>query len=118
MARFRELRTTENEIAAFRGQRKRQWFTIKAEHPAWPCCYAIFIDGALVYIGQTENLQRRMQQHRNKGATKGVDRSRLVLKAKLPRRFGEWAMTEIRLIKRLRPMLNSARVFSLGETRP
>ena len=81
--------------------------------PAAPACYVVYIDGRLGYIGQTNNLRRRMAGH-------GIDISRysdsyrtpwgtarqIHIKANFGVRFGDWAMRELRLIRRLRPHLN------------
>lgn len=114
---FREARHMQDLFADYKKERRCLWFTFKGSDqlPQWACCYAVYIDDELVYIGQTENLMCRFQQHRAKGIVKGVPWGSFYIKAKLPRRYGEWAMTELRLIKRLRPRLNRARVYSLGE---
>jgi len=108
---FREIREMANAWADHIGQRRKQWFVIDPENPkCWPCCYAIYFDGSLIYVGQTENLKGRLSAHRTKGALRGRDLDKITIKAKLGRRYGDWAMTEARLIKRLKPLLNVARI--------
>lgn len=84
----------------------RRWHVLKIDcHlPNAPCCYALYVFGELIYIGSTDNIRKRMSGHRS-------DHSEwfgfpVVLKVRFPKRFGEWAMTEIRLIRRLKPRLN------------
>lgn len=111
---FREIRQNQDALAAHMRERRRQWFAFDLDTvPEWPGCYAVYIDGILTYIGQTENAKFRFQSHRAKGCVKKIEYGRVVVKLKLPRRYGEWAMTEIRLIKRLQPVLNRARVASM-----
>jgi hypothetical protein len=95
---------TRDGFAAYSGKRKRQWFSFTPSNlPSWACCYAVYINGALVYIGQTENLLARFRAHVAKSKWLSGE---ITIKAKLSRRFGDWAMTEIRLIKRLQPLFN------------
>lgn len=72
--------------------------------PNRPCCYVIYIGGKVAYVGSTENLKARMAKHFF--VNRGWPTHDFILKAKFPRRLGEWAMTEIRLIRRLKPELN------------
>lgn len=110
---FREIRENQDRLAEHLGKRARQWFAFDLyDVPEWPCCYVVYIDGEMAYIGQTENAKARFTSHRAKGCVKGIDYERVTLKLKLSRHYGEWAMTELRLIKRLRPLLNRARVAS------
>lgn len=111
---FRDARENQDRFAEFCKGRRRLWFTYGLHNlPEWPCCYVVFIDGALVYVGQTENAKVRFSAHRAKGVVRGIEFSRVTIKLKLPRKYGEWAMTELRLIKRLRPLLNRSRVASM-----
>jgi hypothetical protein len=57
-----------------------------------------YIDGEIVYIGSTANLQQRMRTPWGKG--------RLTLKYAISKRYGDWLMREARLIGRLRPPHN------------
>lgn len=75
--------------------------------PDWPCVYVIFILGKLSYVGETRNLKSRIFAHRHKGMLAGdVDLESVHIKAKISRRFGDWATDEVRLIERLRPPMN------------
>jgi hypothetical protein len=83
--------------------------------PQLPAVYAIYFDGELVYIGQTSNLRGRFKSHNVRhgyarnfhtpwGSLPGT--AAITAKAKPSRRYGDWAMIELRLIRRLRPRLN------------
>lgn len=102
-----------DEFAEFRKTRKSLWisFTLLDNLPCWPCCYVIYIHRKLAYIGETESLRTRMCKHRY-GILSDLPESEVIIKAKLCRRYGEWAMTERRLIKRLQPPLNRKGVLS------
>jgi hypothetical protein len=84
--------------------------------PQVPACYAVYFDGRLVYIGQSYDLHRRFLLHDfRRSYSSGFitpwgffhDVQRITLKYKPARRYGEWAMRELRLIRRLEPKLNS-----------
>ena len=78
-----------------------------------PACYAIYIRGELVYVGQTINLAGRMKTHgfsrRGAGPTTTPWGRFFSVSAKRRRvmRYGDWAMVELRLIRRLNPRCNS-----------
>jgi len=71
--------------------------------PQFPACYVIQEDGVTVYVGQTTNLAARMRQHRC-GLLREIKNPRI--KVRFGFRFGDWAMRELRLIRRLRPRYN------------
>lgn len=83
----------------------------------WSCpgCYAIYLDGRLVYIGQSANVRRRLLDygiHSNifadKTETPWGQADVVVVKFKGSTRAGDWLMREYRLIKRLNPPGNRA----------
>lgn len=83
--------------------------------PAAAGVYVIFIDGVAVYVGQSANIRGRLQQHRFNWGYDGEIKTpwasyesdrKLTGRAKISRRFGDWAMWELRLIRRLRPAFN------------
>lgn len=89
--------------------------------------YVIFIDGVAVYIGQSANIRGRLQQHRFTWGYDGELKTpwasfeygrQLTGRAKISRRFGDWAMWELRLIRRLRPAYNGTFTSSRGIFRP
>lgn len=89
----------------------RQWLFV----PARPGVYAIYLGGEVVYIGQSANLRNRLQGHYIRpGYAKNIRTPwgdfpsdvPLLGKAKITKRFGDWAMWELRLIERLRPVFN------------
>lgn len=90
---------------------------MRPEHmPRLPACYAVYLDGQLVYIGQTVDLKNRFYEHKFRfGYGKNIhapwgsfpDKCVFSVKAKFSGRYGEWAMREIRLIRKLNPSFNS-----------
>lgn len=94
-----------------------RWITFGFEEPEdlphVTCCYVVLSPGwGPVYVGQTVNLRTRFKQHgfrivdgrwvsKKRGAWKA-----LVFKRRIVERFGDWAMHERRLIRRLRPSHN------------
>jgi hypothetical protein len=87
---------------------------------AWqaPGCYAIFLDGELVYIGQSERVRGRLwkyQMHLNIFAdargpgivTPWGSAFVVTIKFKRSRRYGDWLMREARLIRKLQPRGNT-----------
>ena len=97
---------------------KHKWLEIHGPHtpaamPQVPACYALVLDGEVVYVGQTLNLQNRFYSHQIKHDRKGnwltkwgVLPGDLRLKVKFGQRFGDWCMREARLIDRLQPRFN------------
>lgn len=82
-----------------------------------PGCYVIYLDGQLSYIGQASNIKARVSSYRPRfgygntifhlvGGKEGICKQYLV-KVRYSSRIGDWAMREIRLIKRLQPPLNN-----------
>lgn len=87
--------------------------------PTLPAVYVIFRDGTAVYVGQTVNLRARFSEHRLRpgwsntttwSASWGPLAGDITAKARFSRRYGDWAMWELRLIKRLQPELNVTHV--------
>lgn len=71
--------------------------------PNYACCYCIFsADETLLYVGQTLNLKTRFYQHKASGAFP----KDAYIKIRCGDKYGDWAMREARLIRRLRPSLN------------
>lgn len=85
------------------------------EIPPKPGVYVIYIGGEIVYIGQSANLRNRLQSYKIRaGYARNFrtpwgdypDHVTISAKAKVSRRFGDWAMWELRLIERIRPIFN------------
>jgi hypothetical protein len=81
--------------------------------PEVPAVYVICVNGRAMYVGQTINLFRRFNAYRMRAAFGvgaltpwGQVEGDLSLKFSRSRRFGDWAMRELRLIRRLRPVWN------------
>jgi hypothetical protein len=96
-----------------------QWVTHNpfspATLPAGAAVYVILIDGVAVYVGQSQRLRTRFYEHkfrygyaRNLITPWGVfdDSKNIIVKCKTSKRIGDWAMWEIRLIHRLKPIFN------------
>lgn len=100
-----------------RDWRGSKWVTLDWEIfsnyiPGLPACYVVYLDGVLSYVGQTHNLRERLKGHRLRhGYAKNFHTPwgsplKLVIKARFPDRHGDWAMRELRLLKRLKPGAN------------
>jgi excinuclease UvrABC nuclease subunit len=90
-------------------------FPNKCVLPNKPCVYAVYFDGDLVYVGQSSSLSNRFSGHAFRyGYAKNIvtpwqtidDKVKIDIKAKFSERLGDWAMWEIRLIRRLKPIFN------------
>lgn len=114
---FMAYRRSQSEYAAYKGERDRLWYTYERFDiiPRWPCCYAVYLDGELVYIGQTENIFSRIRGHRWTRRNWFQSGKKVVIKVKLSRKYGQWAMDEVRLIRKLRPPDNINLVDSREE---
>lgn len=94
---------------------KYSWRDLSAM-PRKPAVYAIYLDGDLCYVGQTVDLRNRFYEHKIRyGYGKNIilpwddcvpDDTEITIKASLSVRYGDWAMRELRLIRRLRPRFN------------
>lgn len=87
-----------------------------ADIPAEPGVYVILCGEDVLYVGQSKNLRVRIPHHRiSRGYAKNIrtpwgeyqDNPPIRCKVKTSRRLGDWALLEIRLIHRLRPLFNS-----------
>lgn len=83
--------------------------------PQSPGVYVIYIGGEIVYIGQSVNIRNRICGYNLRyGYSPCIHtpwgdypaHTPIVAKIKLSKRLGDWAMWEIRLIARLKPMFN------------
>lgn len=89
----------------------KRWVSFKRTDflPECPCCYAIYISGKLVYVGSTTNLKARIRAHNCSSFWfYSAHSSRIKIKARMPEKYGDWLMSEARLIRRLKP-INSKR---------
>lgn len=94
-----------NKIRYFHGRLRLWWAVDLLNIPTSPCCYTVFLEGRLIYIGSTQNLYTRFSKH---FVLHPEWRGTVTIKARFPKRYGEWIMTERRLIRRLQPELNKA----------
>ncbi|MGS0573485.1 GIY-YIG nuclease family protein [Xanthomonas oryzae pv. oryzicola] len=78
-------------------------FGAGASLPPLPCCYVVYQGSELLYIGQTNNLRERFGYHAGHARFPTGFR----LKVRFGERYGDWAMRELRLIRRIRPPMNS-----------
>jgi hypothetical protein len=84
--------------------------------PAAPACYVVTVRGVVVYIGQTANLRKRFYEHKFRFGYSNnsilvpwgecVPIGDLAVKVRHSDRYGDWAMRELRLIRRLQPEQN------------
>ncbi len=96
--------------------------SILGSMPGWSRasgCYALYIDGRLVYIGSSGNIYARLSIYRRAChistqtepgpllQTPFGSGGSLTAKIKLSRRYGDWLMVEARLIRRLQPCANT-----------
>jgi excinuclease UvrABC nuclease subunit len=95
----------------------RRWISFNDDQqqdiPGVPGCYVIYLDGALTYIGQSCNVRDRIRSHGIRGfrysawiKTPWGNARNVRIKVRPSSRYGDWAMIELRLIKRLRPAGN------------
>jgi excinuclease UvrABC nuclease subunit len=84
--------------------------------PNKPCVYAIYFGNDLVYVGQSNSLSNRFSGHAFRfGYAKNIHTpwqdlpmsTTIRIKAKFSEKLGDWAMWEIRLIRRLKPIHNT-----------
>lgn len=87
----------------------------KPDFPHKACVYAVYFDKTLVYVGQTNRLKNRFAEHNFRhgyGSEKITPwgnvpfATSITLKVKFSKRYGDWAMWEIRLINKLQPRFN------------
>ena len=79
-----------------------------------PACYVVYLNGKLVYVGQSANTKKRIQNHGFRFGYSNViytpwgQADDVLFKVKYTKKYGDWAMIELRLIKRLKPKYNCA----------
>lgn len=95
------------------------WTTYQFPLRNLPTCagvYVVFFDGIAVYVGQSRNVANRFYDHSLRyGYAKNIhtpwcdlpSTTRVTVKVKRSRRYGDWAMDELRLIARIQPIYNS-----------
>lgn len=93
------------------------WVTVSnpmhADFPPVACCYVFIFDNKWVYVGSTMNLKLRMRGYKldfnydSYVVTPWGTAKSFVLKYKPSVWHGDWAMHELRLIKKLQPRLNA-----------
>jgi excinuclease UvrABC nuclease subunit len=71
--------------------------------PKQPAVYAIYEFSEVIYIGSTTSLRDRFNLHKKNSFT-GLEYPHI--KYSLSKKHGDWAMRELRLIKRLNPRMN------------
>lgn len=96
--------------------------TDELDLPSTAGVYAIYIDGELVYVGSSSNINHRFSNH-------GINFCRyssgiqtpwghvrdLRIKYRKSDVYGDWAMHELRLIRRTKPRFNS---IGVGDRKP
>lgn len=83
--------------------------------PVVACCYIIYFDGELKYIGSTNNLRNRFSGHAIRyGYAKNIHTPwgdfpssiGVIIKYRPSTTYGDWLMREARLIKKIQPPFN------------
>ncbi len=73
-------------------------------------CYVVYSGKRAVYVGSSGNLRARFSGRLTNDGSRGVDLwlslPNLWLKFKTTKRYGDWRMDELRLIRRLHPQFN------------
>ena len=91
-------------------------FLFKDKLPIVSCCYCIYFDNKLVYIGSTNNLRNRFSGHafrygyaNNIYTPYGIfpDSTEIKIKYKSIKKYGYWLMLEAQLIRKLQPIFNT-----------
>lgn len=85
----------------------QRWISVAdPQNPTWygPCCYVIQENGVAIYVGSTLDFKKRMLGHR-KTLLPRLE-GKVTIKIHRGHRYGDWAMREMRLIKRLNPIYN------------
>jgi excinuclease UvrABC nuclease subunit len=90
------------------------------EIPKGPGCYAVYADSRMIYVGQSSDVRKRFSNHKIDlcrysefvQTPWGIFRE-ITVKIRISKKFGDWAMIESRLIKRLTPSMNC-----LGSIKP
>jgi hypothetical protein len=85
-----------------------------------PCVYCVQIDGITVYVGSTRQFRTRFSEHKFRyGYGRNIhlpwctiaDTKKITVKVGFTKQYGDWAMRELRLIRRLKPDFNIAHKF-------
>lgn len=109
-----------HENRVFSGSKNPRWVEVVfleawRNLPKVPCCYAIYFDGQLKYIGSTSDLRNRFSGHAFRyGYAKNLYTpwgsfglsTDIRLKYSPSKKYGDWLMREARLIRRLQPEFN------------
>jgi hypothetical protein len=117
--------TAENAERFSKFKCGRNWYKFNlydlSKLPALPCCYVIYGDHNIIYIGSTINLSKRFGTGGHKVKIKSVALNKrliesfvctwgefdsLYIKVRFSDFLGDWAQKEIYLISRLRPKFN------------
>jgi hypothetical protein len=86
-----------------------RWHSAGATLDSYPTAagvYVLYRGAEAVYVGQSCNIRHRLRRHFNSRES-GAQPSWETCKFKLSKRMGDWAMWEIRLIHRLKPVGNT-----------
>jgi hypothetical protein len=91
------------------------WKTVNLDaiYPTCSACYAVYVDSEVAYVGSTECLATRLHKHGIgiAGYSSSIKTpwgwfGNVVIKYRPSRKHGDWAMVELRLIKRIQPKFN------------
>lgn len=77
--------------------------------PDEPGCYVVYSHDIPVYVGSAQSLKKRFNTHQlddNRICGRGFLLKAPYIKYRPSKRFGDWRMVELRLIRRIRPVHN------------
>jgi excinuclease UvrABC nuclease subunit len=77
-----------------------------------PGVYVIYLDGVISYVGQSSDISKRLKTHiqiahySSMCVTPWGRYRDVFVKVSYSKKYGDWAMRELRLIKKLQPQYN------------
>lgn len=82
--------------------------TDQSKFPLSPAVYVVYVNEELYYIGSSVRLDYRIRWTWMRGRRDHVTllNAKITIKYSLSSRYGDWAMRELRLMKRLQPGSN------------
>lgn len=92
MSRWSSIRLTQHDVVSH----VRQFSGV----------YVAYHGSTVVYIGSSYNLRARLMSHYKYAPGKWSQHPEVRIKFRYTKRFGEYAMAELRLINRIRPTRN------------
>lgn len=101
----------------FRQSPNLRWYCddfFTGSFPRCAACYVFIVDNRCVYVGSTVNMNVRMRAHRNPARDRTPipwKHQDILVKYRPSKKYGDWLMLELRLIRRLKPVGNQKGVL-------